>query len=206
VPQPYVAWQLQRSYLDFADSANLRDFADVLARADCDSVSVDAFMDPTQSEIVQRAVAVIDFGDTLQGLIALESARSLHDIPVVRSYLAYCMAKERGQYREAIRLCETSLATEPHNAAHYLNLGRIYLLTSQKGKALATFRRGLSKDAETGTSAAAESAERQARHQALILGELRKMGIRRRAPIASLPREHPVNKVLGRILTRLQLR
>jgi tetratricopeptide (TPR) repeat protein len=163
-------------------------------------------MDPTQSEIVQKAAAAIDFGDTLQGLIALESARSLQDLPVVRSYLAYCMAKERGQFREAIRLCETALAAEPHNAAHYLNLGRVYLLTKQKGKALTTFRKGLSKDAATGMSTAAESAERQAKHQALILAELRKMGIRRRAPFPALPREHPLNKFVGKVLARFQLR
>jgi len=163
-------------------------------------------MDPTQSDIVQKATAVIDFGETLQGLIALESAPSLHEIPVVRSYLAYCMAKERSQYREAIRLCEAALKAEPYNAAHYLNLGRVYLLTKQKGKALATFRKGLSKDASTGTSTTAESAERQAKQQALILAELRKMGIRRQAPFPSLPRDHALNRHVGKLLARFGLR
>ena len=163
-------------------------------------------MDPTQSAIVQRAIAAIDFGQTLEGLIALESAPSLQEIPVVRSYLAYCMAKERGQYREAIRLCEKSMAAEPHNAAHYLNLGRVYLLTKQKSKALATFRKGLSKDATTGSSAAEESAERQAKQQALILAELRKMGIRKQAPFPSLPRDHVLNRHVGRLMARLGLR
>jgi tetratricopeptide (TPR) repeat protein len=163
-------------------------------------------MEPTQSDIVQRAISVIDWGDTLQGLIALESAPSLHEIPVVRSYLAYCVAKERGQYRKAVHLCETALAAEPRNAAHYLNLGRVYLLTKQKGKALETFRKGLSKDATAGPSSAAESAERQAKQQALILAELRKLGIRKRAPFPSLPREHPLNRHVGRLLARLRLR
>jgi tetratricopeptide (TPR) repeat protein len=116
------------------------------------------------------------------------------------------MAKERGQYRDAIRLCETALAAEPHNAAHYLNLGRVYLLTKQKGKALATFRKGMSKDASTGGAEAAESAERQAKHQALILAELRKMGIRRQAPFPSLPRDHALNRNVGKLLVRLGLR
>lgn len=163
-------------------------------------------MDPTQSEIVQKAISAIDFGQTLEGLIALEAVPSLHEIPVVRSYLAYCMAKERSQYREAVRLCESALAAEPNNAAHYLNLGRVYLLTKQKGRALAVFRKGLSKDATTGTAAAAESAERQAKQQALILAELRKMGIRKQAPFPSLPREHPLNRRVGRLLARLGLR
>lgn len=163
-------------------------------------------MDPTQSEIVQKAVSAINFGETLQPLIALEAVPTLHEIPVVRSYLAYCMAKERGQYREALRLCESAVVAEPNNAAHYLNLGRVYLLTQQKGRALAAFRKGLSRDAAAGTGAAAESAERQAKHQALILAELRKMGIRRQAPFPSLPREHVLNRHVGKLLARLGLR
>ncbi len=164
-------------------------------------------MEPTQSEIVQKAIAVIDWGDTLQGLIALEGAPSLREIPVVRSYLGYCMARERKQYREGIRLCESALAKEPHNAAHYLNLGRVYLLTRQKGKALATFRKGLASDAATDKTDSAESpAERQAKQQALILAELRRLGIRRRSPFPSLPREHALNRIVGKMLARLQLR
>ncbi len=164
-------------------------------------------MEPTQSEIVQKAIAVIDWGDTLQGLIALEGAPSLREIPVVRSYLGYCMAKERKQYREGIKLCESALAKEPHNAAHYLNLGRVYLLTRQKGKALATFRKGLSSEAATDKTDSAESpAERQAKQQALILAELRHLGIRRRSPFPSLPREHALNRIVGKMLARLQLR
>ena len=164
-------------------------------------------MDNNQSEMVQRAIAVIDSGDTLQGLIALEGARSLREIPVVNSYLAYCMAKERGQHREAIGLCQAALAVEPHNPAHYLNLGRIYLLAGQKGKALGTLRKGLSSDAVKDKSRAAESpADCRAKQQALILEELRRLGIRKRPPFPSLPRQHQLNRVVGKLLAALQLR
>ncbi|HSK11310.1 MAG TPA: tetratricopeptide repeat protein [Vicinamibacterales bacterium] len=164
-------------------------------------------MEKTQSQRVQNLIAVIDWGDTLHGLIALEGAPSLRGIPVVSSYLAYCMAKERGQHREAIRLCEAALKAEPHNPAHYLNLGRIYVLTNQKTKALAAFRKGLSSDATTDNSPAAESpAEGRAKQQALILAELRKLGIRKRPPFPSLPRDHALNRVAGRLLARLGLR
>ena len=164
-------------------------------------------METTQSDIVQKAIAAIDWGDTLHGLIALESAPSLREIPVVNSYLAYCMAKERGQYREAVRLCEAALKQEPHNPAHYLNLGRVFLLTKQKEKALATFRKGLSTDAVTDKSPAAESpADGRAKQQALILAELRRLGIRKRPPFPSLPRGHRLNRVVGSLLAKLQLR
>lgn len=164
-------------------------------------------MESTQSETVQRTIAFVDHGDTLHGLIALENEPALRELPVVNSYLAYCMAKERGQYREAIRLCEGALKAEPHNPAHYLNLGRIYLLTRQKAKALAAFRKGLSSDAATDHSAAAESdADGRARQQALILAELRRLGIRRRPPFPSLPRDHALNRVTGKLLASLKLR
>ena len=164
-------------------------------------------MEPTQSEVVQKAIAAVDWGDTLHGLIALESVPALREIPVANSYLAYCMAKERGQYREAIRLCEAALKAEPHNPAHYLNLGRILMLTKQKAKALATFRKGLSTDAVTEKSPAAESpADGRAKQQALILAELRRLGIRKRPPFPSLPREHPLNRVTGRVLAKFRLR
>lgn len=165
-------------------------------------------MQENQSRFVQKVTAVIDWGDTLQGLIALGGApEAVRDLPVVRSYLAYCMAKERGQYREAIRLCESALKAEPHNPAHYLNLGRIFVLTRHKAKAMETFRRGLSSDAVTGTSPAAESSpDTRAKQQAQILAEMRRLGIRKRPPFPSLPRSHPLNRVAGRLLTRLGLR
>ncbi len=159
------------------------------------------------SEILRKIIAAIDRGDTLQGLLALEGSPSLREIPVASSYRAYCIAKERGQYREAIRLCQAALKTEPHNPAHFLNLGRIFLLTKQKSKALTTFRQGLSNDTVTANAPAAEStADGQAKQQALILAELRRLGIRKRPVFESLPREHPLNKVAGRVLAKLNLR
>jgi tetratricopeptide (TPR) repeat protein len=164
-------------------------------------------MPQTRSDLVQKVFAVIDWGDTLQGLIALEGEPSLLEIPAASSYLAYCKAKERGQYREAIHMCEAALKAEPHNPAHYLNLGRIFVLTRHKAKAMETFRKGLSGDAVTGSAPAAESTpETRAKQQALILAEMRRLGIRRRPPFSSLPRDHALNRVAGKVLAKLQMR
>jgi tetratricopeptide (TPR) repeat protein len=164
-------------------------------------------VESTQSEVVRKAIVAINQGDTLQGLIALEHATSLRTIPVVNSYLAYCMSKERGQHREALRLCEAAIKQEPKNPAHYLNLGRIYLITGHKAKAMATFRTGLAKEVTADGNTSAESpADMQAKQQALILAEMRGMGIRQRAPFPSLPRAHPLNRMIGKVLTRLAFR
>ncbi len=161
----------------------------------------------SQSDIVQMAIAVIDRGDTFEGLMMLERVPSLWKIPVVSSYLAYCIAKERGQFREAIRVCQSALTIEPHNPALYLNLGRIFRISKHKGDAFAAFQKGLSEDAVTVNSAFAESsAEEQARQRALIQTELRRMGIRRRVPFAFLPRGHWLNRNVGKALSKLRLR
>ena len=160
-----------------------------------------------ETETLHRVIAAIDRGDTLPGLIALEGALSLRGIPVVKSYLAYCTAAERGKYREALVLCSAAMAEEPHNPAHYLNLGRVYLLCHQKANAIAAFRKGLSSDAVTGNlPVAASTADGRARQRSLILDELRRLGIRRRPPFRSLPREHQLNRVVGKLLAVLHLR
>ncbi len=167
----------------------------------------DRMGEPAQSEIVQMAIAVIDRGDTFEGLMMLERVPSLWEIPVVSSYLAYCIAKERGQFREAIRVCQSALTVEPHNPALYLNLGRIFRISKHKGDAFAAFQQGLSQDAVTVNSAFAESpADEQARQRALIQTELRRMGIRKRVPFAFLPRGHWLNRNVGKALSKLRLR
>lgn len=163
--------------------------------------------DSSQSETVQKAFSAIDRGDTLHGLISLECSPELRAIPAVNSYLAYCIAKERGQVREGVRLCQAALAAEPHNPAHYLNLGRIYLIAGQKPKALATFEQGLARDpaAEVGVPAGSPYMG-QGRQRSVIVDELRRLGIRKRAPFPSLNRTHPLNRIAGKLLTTIHLR
>ncbi|HEX7484739.1 MAG TPA: tetratricopeptide repeat protein [Vicinamibacterales bacterium] len=164
-------------------------------------------LESSQSETVQNAIAAVDRGDTLHGLITLECSPGLRGIPVVNSYLAYCIAKERGQVREAVHLCGSALAAEPRNPAHHLNLGRILLLAGQKANAIAAFRKGLSSGSSADMNVAAESPrDGQARQQALILGELRRLGFRKRAPFPSILREHPLNRVVGKLLSTVHLR
>jgi tetratricopeptide (TPR) repeat protein len=160
-----------------------------------------------QFETAQRAIFSIDRGDTLQGLIALECSPQLRTIPAVESYLGYCVAKERGEFREGVRLCQAALSAEPNNPAHYLNLGRVLLLTQDKTKAIAAFWKGISKAPGAELGVLVKRAERgHSREHNLILDELRRLGIRRKSPFASLHRTHPLNRVAGRLLATLGLR
>jgi tetratricopeptide (TPR) repeat protein len=157
--------------------------------------------DASRSGTLQRLFAVVERGDILAGLAMLEADPALQEVPVARSYFAYCIAKARGQYREALRLAESALSIEPHNPAHYLNLGRVLLASRHKREAFAAFRQGLSEAAVAQSPGTDDTALR-----ALLAKEMRRMGNRRRVPFPALPREHSLNRVVGKALSRLNLR
>ncbi len=108
------------------------------------------------------------------------------DSPEMLSLMGYTLAREAGQFRKGIELCLKAIALNPQNIEHYLHLGRIYLLANKKDYAIKTFRKGI-----------------KIRKDARILEELRFLGIRRPPPVASLSRNHVVNKVTGKILHAL---
>src|SRR5512138_2089079 len=90
-------------------------------------------------------VAAIAADDTLTALAHLERAVRLLDHPAWHSYLGYCIAKERGQYRKGLDLCLSSLASEPDHPAHLLNLGRVHLISGDKVEAIRVLREGMAK-------------------------------------------------------------
>jgi hypothetical protein len=160
-----------------------------------------------QFETVQRVLFAIDRGDTLHGLVTLECSPEFRAIPAVESYLGYCIARERGDVREALLLCQSALNSEPNNPAHYLNLGRVLLLAQDKTRAIATFWKGISKAPGAERGVAAEPSKRgHAREHGLILDELRRLGIRKQAPFPRLHRSHPLNRITGKLLATLGVR
>ncbi len=48
-------------------------------------------------------------GHGLSALVYFEKAAQIKNVPVYVSYLALCIAKERGQMRKAISLCEEAI-------------------------------------------------------------------------------------------------
>jgi hypothetical protein len=78
---------------------------------------------------------------------------------------------------------------EPKNSDIYLNLGRVHLLTGNRKQAIQVFRLGL----------------RHGRNSRII-AELTALGLRKEPPLPFLQRSNPVNKFLGKLMTRLWLR
>lgn len=139
--------------------------------------------------LIQKGVAALKEGNTLVAMIHFEDAAKLEDNPTVRSYLAFCLAKERQQMTKAISLCLTAMRQEPTRALHYLNLGRIYLMAGQKTRAIQTFRKGLKLE----------------RNQQII-DELKNLGLRQPPVLKSLNRDHPLNKCLGILFQKMGMR
>ncbi|MEW6109130.1 MAG: tetratricopeptide repeat protein [Nitrospirota bacterium] len=143
----------------------------------------------TADELFDKGLDNLKSGNRLGALACFEKAYSLEKIPKIQSYLAFCMATERGQITDAIRLCEDAIAREPDNPLHYLNLGKVYIKAERKSDALIIFRKGLSlgEDLELKTL-------------------LENIGTRNKPIFPFLPRGNFFNKYLGLLLSRLRLR
>ena len=118
-----------------------------------------------------------------------EQAIAMERTPQACSYLAYCLAKVRGRYQEAISLAHEALDREPENPLHYLNLGRVLSLSGDREQAVHVFRKGM----EYGM------------HFEFI-AELELGGMRKPSILKKLLRSNFLNKHLGHMLSRLKLR
>jgi tetratricopeptide (TPR) repeat protein len=148
-------------------------------------------MDVSTSEnSFRRGLRAIDRGAHLEALAyfeaAVQLARRLGAEAVPMKYLSYygwCLAVCSDRLDEAREFCETAVRSEFYNPDAYWNLGRVYLKTGDRSLAFDAFVRGL---------------QLNPRHAGLV-GELRRLGIRRRPVIRLLERGHPVNRILGRL-------
>ena len=140
-------------------------------------------------ELFERGVRAVERGNWLSALACFEKAVQLENRPVYNSYLAACIARERGLYNKAVTLCREAIEAEPENPVHHLNLGRIYLLQGLKKEAMKAFREGLLHDRDQ-----------------RIIRELDSLGTRKSPVIPFLKRNNPVNKYLGILLGKMGLR
>lgn len=145
-------------------------------------------MQEAEREFV-KALAALSNEDCVAAMAHLEKALKLHDNPGWYSFLGYCIAKERGQVKKGIELCQAALMREGDNPDHYYNLGRIHLLAGNKEEALGVFRQGVS---EGGSPELARVLE--------------DIGSRKPPVFSFLHRDNPLNTYLGLFLSRLCLR
>jgi tetratricopeptide (TPR) repeat protein len=143
-------------------------------------------MTDTLNGLLLKGDRALQNGDTLVALLQFEMAHAIEPLPGVKSRLAYCLAKERRQFQQAMALCREALQTEPDNPDHYYQLSRIYMTAGQKRQAIKSLRKGL----------------KFKRHQPSI-DELNRLGFRKKPVFSSLPREHIINRSAGILLAKL---
>ncbi len=137
----------------------------------------------------EEGLKAIGREDTAEALFFFDQAAADGNSPLASAYLAFCMAKELGEFGKAVALVREAVRQEPHNVELSLLLGRVHLLAGQKQSAIRAFQHGL----------------RSGEHAALR-DELGALGIRRPPPLRFLKRSNPINKYLGLFLSRVNLR
>jgi tetratricopeptide (TPR) repeat protein len=145
-------------------------------------------LNPEAKKLFDKGIKTLTEGNNLSALSCFEKASKIEDDPLISSFFAFCIAKERGHFQKAISLCTDAIKADPEKSSHYLNLGKIYLLEKKKEEAINIFRQGLHYE------------ENQQ-----ILDELNKIGTRKPLIIPFLKRSNVINKYLGMLLSRIKL-
>jgi tetratricopeptide (TPR) repeat protein len=150
-------------------------------------------MDPRSpqeaSREFERACECLAADNPVAAMGHLEKALKGYDNPGWYSFLGYCVARERGQYRKGMELCRLSIDTDPDNPLHYLNFAKIHLLSNNKTEAIAVMREGLARGPN-------EEIETM----------LKEVGARKPPVLSFLDRDNPINKYLGLLLSKVGLR
>ena len=137
-------------------------------------------------EVIAQQIGSRDYSAALAAIEQIPlSART----PLVLSAYALCTAAVQGSYKSSFNFCHEAIKKDPKNPEHYYRQGRILLLAGKRKDAIWVLRMGL----------------RHGRHKE-ILETLAALGLRRTPPISFLARSNPLNKYLGLLLARLNLR
>jgi tetratricopeptide (TPR) repeat protein len=137
------------------------------------------------AEFFIEAMEALNGGDTGTAMDLLEKAVSLERVPLYCSTLAFCLAKEKRDFKRAVSLCKEAIKNDPRDSKNFLHLGRVHLLAYQKKEAIRIFNMGLRYE---------DNRE--------IVAELKKLGTRKEPVIPLLERENPINKYLGKLMRK----
>ena len=121
---------------------------------------------------------------SFQQAIDLSQEGSVKSLPMrYISYLGLALSMNDGRSEEAVKLCRQALKREFYDADLQYNLGIVYLRNRQRGPAFDAFERGL---------------KLKPNHYR-ILAALERHEKRGQPMFASLPRNHSVNRLAGRL-------
>jgi tetratricopeptide (TPR) repeat protein len=138
---------------------------------------------------LQKCIKMAEAGIYDVAIVELNQILEVSKNPIAQSYKAYCEANIYGTFKEGIQTCQEMLKVNYLNPVHYLIMGRILLMNNKRAEAISVFKKGLKLEPYP-----------------LIIQEMKGMGIRKEPVFSSLERDHPFNKIGGKILSKFNLR
>jgi tetratricopeptide (TPR) repeat protein len=149
-----------------------------------------------KAEYFKEANAMLQAGREDEAFTTMQEAVNTYPgDPFLLSYYGCLVALVDKRPKDGIKLCKQALTRLRHSLpfgndmfypVFYLNLGRAHLVADSRKDAIQSFKRGLRIDPKNRD----------------ILEELKKLGVRKKPPVAFLERSHPINKWIGLLLTR----
>jgi len=143
---------------------------------------------PDQNRIFQQSMQAYRLGrldEAARGFHSLVASGTIE--PLHQSFHGLMLALRENRCQEGKALCERALLLAPDRPETYLNLARVYTKMSRQRRAVDTLRRGLSVRPKAPA----------------LLREIQHASPRRKPPFATLDRDHPLNKFLGKLQARL---
>lgn len=139
--------------------------------------------------LLRKGIEALGNGQEHLALSCFEQANQLGSTPLLTSYLAYCRGIVGKEYAEACAMLESVITQDPRNQIHYLHLARLLVKSCDRRKAIDALRKGLQFGRSDELSA-----------------ELDSLGSRTAPVFPSLGRCHPLNRILGKLFSKLGLR
>ncbi len=143
----------------------------------------------TAMTLLEKGKQALSNNEEQSALEYLEQAFQQERSPEICSFYAYCLAKHKSNYNDAIPLAQEAIEGDSSNPQIYLNYGRILYMAGDKEQAAETFRNGLEHGMHFD-----------------FIRELESVGTRGPAVFKKLDRKHFLNRAVGRFLAILNLR
>jgi predicted Zn-dependent protease len=141
-------------------------------------------MTPGAAHQFERGKRALESGELLEALAAFEAAhRADMENAEYQSYYGLLHALERGRTREGLELARAAAERAPQLPNVHVNLARVLVASRDKAGAVSALRQGLEHHPGNTT----------------LLGELKKLGVRKPPVFKNLPRDHLLNKYAGKI-------
>ena len=104
--------------------------------------------------------------------------------PVVSSFLGMLKAVRDNQLFQGLEICKKAVSQDADEPLCYMNLAKVYMAMNDRYHAVQMIQRGLKRHTPT---------------RDILYKYYQSIGIRKKPPIGFLDRNHPVNKVLGKL-------